>query len=127
MEETIRTIEKARTSTNIPFSVFKTTGLASTELLEKVQAKSTLNSDELKAFEKIRDRVDRICRKAYEHKVPMLIDAEESWIQDTIDGLAYEMMAKYNKEKAVVFNTYQLYRTASLKNLRDSFHDRRDE
>ena len=66
--------------------------------------------------------MDRICRKAYEHKVPILIDAEESWIQDTIDGLAYEMMAKYNKEKAVVFNTYQLYRTASLKNLRDSFH-----
>jgi len=122
MEETIRTIEKARTSTNIPFSVFKTTGLASTELLEKVQTKSTLNSNEQSAFEKIRNRVDCICKKAYELKVPILIDAEESWIQDTIDGLAYEMMAKYNKEKAVVFNTYQLYRTASLKNLRDSFH-----
>ena len=122
MEETIRTIEKARTSTNIPFSVFKVTGLASTELLEKVQIKSTLSSDELSAFEKMRNRVDCICKKAHEHKVPILIDAEESWIQDTIDGLAYEMMAKYNKEKAIVFNTYQLYRTASLKNLRDSFH-----
>jgi proline dehydrogenase len=122
MEETIRTIEKAVTSTNIPFSVFKVTGLASAELLEKVQKKSTLSSEELNAFEKIKGRVDRICRKAYEHKVPILIDAEESWIQDAIDGLAYEMMAKYNKEKAVVFNTYQLYRIASLKNLRDSFH-----
>lgn len=123
MEETIRTIEKAQTSENIPFSVFKTTGLASTDLLEKVQSKQSLDKDELVAFERIRQRVDNICRKANEHNVPVLIDAEESWIQDPIDVLAYEMMAKYNKEKAIVFNTYQLYRTASLQNLKDAFND----
>src|SRR5688572_5193302 len=123
MEETIRTIEKAATSVNIPFSVFKTSGLASADLLEKVQAKALLNSDDQEAFGRVRARVDRICRKAYDHKIPVLIDAEESWIQDTIDGLAYEMMGKYNHERALIFNTYQLYRTASLKNLRDSFHD----
>jgi len=122
MDEIIRTIEKARTSVNIPFSVFKTTGLASTDLLEKVQAKLHLDSNEAHAFERVRQRVDQICRKAHECKIPVLIDAEESWIQDTIDGLAYEMMGKYNKERAIVFNTYQLYRTESLKNLRNAFH-----
>jgi proline dehydrogenase len=121
-EEIIRTIEKATTSANIPFSVFKTTGLASTELLEKVQSKQPLDSNDMRAYERVRERVDKICLRGHECKVPVLIDAEESWIQDTIDGLAYEMMAKYNKEKAIVFNTYQLYRTSSLKNLRDSFH-----
>jgi proline dehydrogenase len=123
MEETIRTIEKARTSDNIPFSVFKTTGLASTGLLQKVQSKQPLDKDEQVAFERIRQRVDNICRKANQHNVPVLIDAEESWIQDPIDALANEMMAKYNKEKAIVFNTYQLYRTASLNNLKDAFDD----
>jgi len=123
MEEIIRTIEKARTSGNIPFSVFKVTGLASTDLLEKVQSKKPLDSNEQNAFEKVRFRVDRICGKAHELNVPVLIDAEESWIQDPIDTLAYEMIGKYNKERAIVFNTYQLYRTSSLKNLKDAFHD----
>lgn len=122
MDEIIRTIEKARTSDNIPFSVFKTTGLASTDLLEKVQAKKPLDDNEQRAFVRIKERVDQICRKAHECKVPVLIDAEESWIQDAIDTIAYAMMAKYNKEKAIVFNTYQLYRTASLRNLKDGFH-----
>ena len=123
MEEIIRTIEKARTSGNIPFSVFKVTGLASTDLLEKVQSKKPLDSSEQDAFEKIRFRVDRICGKAHELNIPVLIDAEESWIQDPIDALAYEMIGKYNKQRAIVFNTYQLYRTTSLKNLKEAFHD----
>jgi len=123
MEEIIRTIEKARTSGNIPFSVFKVTGLASTDLLEKVQSKKPLDGIEQTAFNKVRFRVDRICGKAHELNIPVLIDAEESWIQDPIDALAYEMIGKYNKERAIVFNTYQLYRTASLKNLKDAFHN----
>ena len=122
MEETMRTIEKASNSKNIPFSVFKTTGLASTGLLEKVQKKVPLSQAEQICFERVRYRVDCICRKAHAHKIPVLMDAEVSWIQDTIDALAYEMMARYNTQKAIVFNTYQLYRTASLNNLRESHH-----
>lgn len=122
MEETIRTIEKANISSNIPFSVFKVSGIASAELLEKIQRKTSLDEADQHAFERVRSRVDGICRRAYDFKIPLLIDAEETWIQDTIDTLAYEMMAKYNKEKAIVFNTYQLYRTDSLKNLRDAHH-----
>lgn len=122
-QETILTIEKAHKSNKIPFSVFKVTGIASAELLEKVQAKKQLSVEEKQAFEKVRERVKSICAKAYEYSVPVLVDAEETWIQEPIDTLVYEMMKKYNFEKAIVFNTYQLYRTASLQNLKDTFRD----
>ncbi len=122
MKEILRTIEKASRSSNIPFSVFKVTGLASSELLEKIQAKTQLTAEEEKAYGRVRNRVDRICAMAQAHKVPVLIDAEETWIQDPIDAVANEMMLRYNLERAIVFNTYQLYRTASLKNLREAFH-----
>lgn len=122
MEETLRTIEKAKQSKAIPFSVFKMTGVASFDLLEKVQRGDALTPAEQQAYTRVKERVDAICKRAYDLQVPVLIDAEETWIQEPIDAMAYAMMAKYNKEKAIVFNTYQLYRTASLKNLRDSFH-----
>jgi len=123
MEETLRTIEKAHQSKNIPFSVFKVTGLAATDLLEKVQKKLILTPEEHKSFELARHRVDNICRQAHALGVPVLIDAEETWIQDTIDQLAYEMMEKYNREKAIVFNTYQLYRTASFQQLQTAYEN----
>jgi proline dehydrogenase len=122
-KETILTIEKAHQSKHIPFCVFKVTGIASSDLLEKVQRKDNISDDEAQAYERVRDRVNRICSKAHEYKVPVLVDAEETWIQDPIDALAYEMMRKYNTDKAIVFNTYQLYRTASLQNLKNSFKD----
>lgn len=121
--ETILTIEKAHKSKHIPFCVFKVTGLAAFELLEKIQAKEKLSVVEEAAFEKVKDRVNRICAKASEYKIPVLIDAEETWIQDPIDELAYAMMEKYNRTDAIVFNTYQLYRTASLQNLKDAYAD----
>src|SRR3990170_2396142 len=123
MEETIRTLEKARTFKNIPFSVFKVTGIAAATLLEKVQRKDLLDESDQHAFERVQERIDRIFSKAYAYKIPVLIDAEETWIQDTIDLLANKMMEKYNTHQAIVFNTYQLYRTASLKNLRDAYHN----
>jgi proline dehydrogenase len=123
MEEILKTLDKAKAWGNIPFSVFKVTGLASTGLLEKVHARHTLTSEEQAAFERVKKRVDKICAKAHQYQIPVLVDAEETWIQDPIDQLAYEMMAKYNKEKAIVFNTYQLYRTASLGNLIASFEE----
>jgi len=118
--ETIRTIEKAHQSKNLPFCVFKVTGIASTELLEKIQNKEQLNSQEQLAFDNVQERVNRICAKAFEYKIPVLVDAEETWIQDPIDTLTYDMMKKYNSEKAIVFNTFQLYRTASLQNLKNA-------
>ena len=123
MEETIRTIEKANTSKSIPFTVFKVTGLASSDLLEKVQRKDTLSNEEKAAYDRVFMRVERICSSAHRAGVPILVDAEETWIQDPIDQLAYTMMAKFNQEKAIVFNTFQLYRTASLGNLKEALKD----
>ncbi|WP_276366873.1 proline dehydrogenase family protein [Chryseolinea sp. H1M3-3] len=123
MNEIIRTIETAHLSKNIPFSVFKVTGIASAELLEKIQKKTSLSEGELQAFQRIKERVNNICAKAHAYMLPVLIDAEETWIQNSIDALAYEMMEKYNKQRAIVFNTFQFYRVASPKNLRDAYHN----
>ncbi|WP_266202784.1 proline dehydrogenase family protein [Pontibacter kalidii] len=109
-DELLHTIEKAHRNKNIPFSVFKITGLIDINLLEKVQKRQELSASERAAFERGRDRVNAICRHCYERDVRVFIDAEESWIQDTIDNLTLEMMELYNKEKANIYNTYQLYR-----------------
>jgi proline dehydrogenase len=123
MQEIIRTIEEAKTYGHIPFSVFKVTGVGSFELLEKINSKEQLNSQEEKAFERIKGRVAQICEKAYLCNIPVLIDAEETWIQDPIDQLAYDMMARFNKTRAIVFNTFQLYRTDTLENLKLGFRE----
>ncbi|MCX2739714.1 proline dehydrogenase family protein [Pontibacter anaerobius] len=109
-DELLHGIEKAHGNKNIPFSVFKITGLIDINLLEKVQKKQELSVTERAAFERGRDRVNEICERCYKRDVRVFIDAEESWIQDTIDNLTYEMMELYNKEKANIYNTYQLYR-----------------
>lgn len=125
MQEILQNIEKAHHAPNIPFCVFKTTGLASGVLLEKINRKARLTSEETQAFERIRERVNRICEKGHAYGVPILIDAEETWIQDPIDALADDMMALYNKHKAIVFNTYQMYRTDSMDNLTGDYEDAR--
>ncbi|MDH4057433.1 MAG: proline dehydrogenase family protein [Cyclobacteriaceae bacterium] len=121
--ETLRTIEKAKVSTNLPFCVFKPTGLGSAELLEKIQSKQELSQGERAAYERIKSRFDRICAKGHEYNIPILVDAEDSWYQQTIDRMVVDLMIKYNREKAIVFNTYQLYRTEGLGNLNSHFHE----
>lgn len=123
MEEILRTLEKAHFAKSIPFCVFKVTGLASGDVLEKINRKEKLTEPETAAFGRVRNRVQKICRKAHAFGIPILIDAEESWIQDPIDQLADEMMAKYNREKAIVFNTYQMYRTSAWNNLNQDYQD----
>jgi len=122
-EEILKTFETAKDNPAIPFCVFKLTGMASMELLEKIQLKAKLSAQEETAFEHVKQRVDRICARAYQYNIPVLIDAEDSWYQNTIDDLAYEMMRRYNKSRAIVFNTYQMYRSDMLENLRHAFHD----
>lgn len=109
-EETIETIKRATINPHIPFSVFKVTGLGRFDLLEKVNAKENLGQDEAAEFERVKARVDKICQFAHQHHVAILIDGEHSWIQDVIDDLARDMMMKYNRERPLVYNTYQLYR-----------------
>lgn len=121
-DEIVRTIEEAAKSERIPFSVFKVTGLADSPLLIKIQSGKELIEEEQKAFERVRKRVDVICNKAFELGVPILIDAEETWLQEPIDKLAYEMMKKYNQSSCIVFNTFQMYRTDTLEGLKKAFH-----
>ncbi|MBI1769409.1 MAG: proline dehydrogenase family protein [Bacteroidetes bacterium] len=120
-KEIIGTIEKAKGNPAIPFSVFKVTGLGAFDLLEKIQAKGNLSEEEKSAWGRVQDRVDRICKKAFSSGVRVLIDAEDSWIQNPIDEMAYAMMQKYNGEKAIVFNTFQMYRADMLGNLKSAF------
>ena len=120
-EEILRTIENAQNDKNIPFCVFKLTGIASFGLLEKVQSGAILTAEEERAYGQVKERIETICKRGYDADVPILIDAEETWIQDPVDELVYTMMAKFNKQKAVVFNTFQMYRIDALQNLKNAF------
>jgi proline dehydrogenase len=121
-EEILKTLDKAKGNPAIPFTVFKSTGLVSIDLLTKVQSKEPLTAEEQEAFQHFHERVEKICKKAHEYDVPVMIDAEDSWIQNPIDELSYEMMKKYNQKRAIVFNTYQMYRRDMLDNLRNAQH-----
>lgn len=117
-EEIIRTIERAAGDKRIPITVFKVTGIGRFALLEKLDTKQELNTAEQAEFDKVKARCEKICRRAYDKKVPVMIDAEETWIQDTIDALALDMMLLFNKESVIVYNTYQMYRHDKLADLK---------
>ncbi|MES2276619.1 MAG: proline dehydrogenase family protein [Bacteroidota bacterium] len=120
-DEIIRTIIRATGDKAVPITVFKITGVGRFGLLEKLDAKETLTIDEEQEWQKVQARVKAICEKAFNANVPVMIDAEESWIQDTIDLLAMNMMRAYNREKIIVYNTYQLYRHDKLASLKADF------
>ena len=136
-EEFIRVINYAATQKNIPFMSIKVTGMARFTLLEKIDtlmnaAEGTLMKrymkalDELPANEKeewhkVRHRIMRICEIAAEKNIGVLIDAEETWIQDPVDALTILMMDTFNKTKPVVYNTLQHYRNDRLKFLKDMY------
>jgi proline dehydrogenase len=119
--EILRTIDEAHTCDHIPFSVFKITGIASTDLLEKIQKQDKLTDEENMSFVKVKVRLEKLCQHAYDRNVRIFVDAEESWIQGIVDDLTYEMMDKYNREKPIVYNTYQLYRYETLEALKTAY------
>ncbi|MDR6563167.1 MULTISPECIES: proline dehydrogenase family protein [Arcicella] len=125
-QEVLLTIEKAYENIAIPFAVFKVTGIASMDLLEKIQNEEELNNDEKAAFERVRERMNILCGRAHALNVRIFVDAEESWIQDTIDTLTYGMMEKYNQEQCIVYNTFQMYRKDMLQNLKEATQQARD-
>ncbi len=117
-DEIIKTIKRAIGDKAVPITVFKVTGVGRFGLLEKLDAKEQLSAKEIAEWEKVQARVLAICSKAYESGVPVMIDAEETWIQDTIDMLALDMMRKFNIGKIIVYNTYQIYRHDKLASLK---------
>lgn len=110
LQMTIKTIEFAKKRKAIPFAVFKPTGFGRLDLYEKVGNKHSLSQDEQSEWNRVVARFETVCKLAYEQDVALLIDAEESWMQDAADDLVTEMMIKYNKDKAIIFNTLQMYR-----------------
>jgi proline dehydrogenase len=120
-KEILRTIEKAKLDSRISFSVFKVTGLGRHEILEKQSKKSALSPADQLEWDQIYQRVLNICEASYKIGSPIFIDAEESWIQPAIDGLALDMMRKFNTEKCIVYNTAQLYRHDRLDYIKELF------
>lgn len=109
LPEFIKAIEYAATQNNIPFIPIKVTGFARFSLLEKLHAGEVLSAAEKAEWERVEQRIDKICATAARCKSMILIDAEESWIQKPVDDLADAMMTRYNKHALVVFNTFQMY------------------
>ena len=109
-KELLNIIGQSQSNPNIPCTCMKMTAIGSIELLERVTADKALSKDEQREWSKIKNRLEEICKASYQADKPIYIDAEESWIQRAIDGLAEEMMSKYNTHKAIVFTTLQLYR-----------------
>ncbi|MCV9928219.1 proline dehydrogenase family protein [Flavobacterium sp. LS1R49] len=110
LKMTLKTIEFAKEREAIPFAVFKPTGLGRFELYEKLGEKQTLTPAEQAEWNRVVERFDIVCNEAHKNDVALLIDGEESWMQDAADDLVTDMMRKYNKEKTIIFNTLQMYR-----------------
>lgn len=109
-KEIIHIIEIAKSNPHIPVACLKISGIASNKLLEKLSSQSSLNERERKDAAALQQRFERICQASFDCDVPIYVDAEESWLQDAIDRLVESMMAKFNAEKAIVFQTIQLFR-----------------
>ena len=126
-DKIIEDVEFAATQKNVPYVSVKLTGLASLNLLETLNEAPRLRSgihdseSQNAEWERVRERMFAICDIANEKGVGILLDAEETWIQDPIDRLAFELMGVYNKGKVVVYNTYQLYREDRLHFLKLSY------
>ncbi len=118
-EMTIKLLDFVKEKEAIPFAVFKPTGFGRIELYEKVGSKVELTTDEAEEWNRVLVRYDKVCALAKEKDVKLLIDAEESWMQDAADDIVADMMRKYNTEKAIVFNTLQMYRWDRLDYLKE--------
>jgi proline dehydrogenase len=120
MQTTIETMEFAEANDDVPLSVFKPTGLGNIGIYEKVSLGDKLNETEKVAWAHTKSRYSKIFAKANELGVPVMVDAEESWIQPAVDELVIHYMKKYNGEHALVYNTAQLYRHDRLQQLKDA-------
>jgi len=125
--EIIRTLKEAANTPHIPFGVFKPTGIGRIEVMQKVSAGTKLTAEEEQAWVNMKRRVDSICKAAFDTNVQLLIDAEETWIQVAVDALVRDMMEKYNKQKAIVFNTAQMYRRDRLTYLDNLLKDAQEK
>ena len=124
-DETVsRTINliKLNTNNNFPFIVFKPTGIGRFDLYDKISSNTNLSDKENIEWSKVKSRYDAICNVALANNVSVLIDAEESWIQSSIDEIYENLILKYNSKKAIVYNTVQSYRIDRLEYIEKLYH-----
>lgn len=126
MEKTLNTIKFGKEKDSIPFAVFKPTGFGRFAIYQKVTEGVALDAHEEVEWKRIQERYDIVSKAAYDRDVPLLIDAEETWMQDAVDDLIEAMMKKYNTEKVIVFGTLQLYRWDRLDYIK-KLHERAKE
>ena len=116
----IDTIRRAKDDKNIPFAVFKVSGIGQFDLLEKASDNLyTPTIEEQKSILTIKGRIEKICQAAYDSHVSVFIDAEETWIQDIVDQWTNEQMIKFNSTFPTVYNTLQMYRHDRLAYLKE--------
>jgi proline dehydrogenase len=118
--EFIKAINFATAHKNIPFVSLKVTGFARFGLMEKINSYETLSENERLEWQRVSDRIERVCNAAFQKGIMILIDAEETWIVEPVNDLTEKMMEKFNKRKAFIFNTYQLYSRGTLQFLKES-------
>ncbi len=126
LAKTMKTIEFAREKDSIPFAVFKPTGFGRLGLYQKVSENEDLSEEEQKEWDNVVKRYQIVGQMAFDLEVPLLIDAEESWMQDAADDLIEGLMELFNKEKAIIFGTLQMYRWDRMDYLKD-LHERAQE
>jgi len=123
MRKKLSLIEYANKSDEVTFAMFKPTGIGRFAIWEKVSEKLSLTEEEKEEWERVRTRVETLCKRAYDLKVRLYADGEETWMQTAADELMEEMMKKYNKEEVLIFNTLQCYRWDRLEYLK-TLHER---
>ncbi len=109
-EKVVELTHFAQNKKAMPFSVFKPTGFGKFEIFQKITEKKSMTAAEEKQWQEIKRRYENVSKAAHDCNISLLIDSEQSWMQDAADTLCEEMMEKYNREKPVVFNTLQCYR-----------------
>jgi proline dehydrogenase len=110
LTKNLQILDFVKEKQSMPFAVFKPTGYGRFALFQKIGEGKTLTTPERAEWERVVKRFDKTCKKAYDLDVSLLIDAEETWMQDAADKLVEDMMRTYNTRKAIVFNTLQMYR-----------------
>jgi len=118
--EFIKAVKYAATQKHIPFISMKVTGFSRFALLEKINAQQPLTKEETEEWQRVHKRIDDICSVAFANNIMVLIDAEETWIQEGVNQLCESMMLKYNKTEAIIFNTYQFYSHGTLPYLKEN-------
>ncbi len=127
LQETLHAVKNASSNPDIPFAVFKPTAFGKHHSLEVLSGRGTPDEKILIEGEEFRTRIGQLCKTAHENDIPIMIDAEDTYIQNFIDQVVMDMMRKYNKEKTIVYNTYQMYRHDRIGILEADIKAARDE